>query len=100
MTRHVLPRSSDLAFQAECVAYTTTDRLLIWLGSQSTNSAWLAVGWLARRATRIAEQLDPPSAAPVWAWLADCREHVCVVERLGDRGHGRRGRTSPSELRD
>lgn len=71
-----------LTFQAECVAYTTVDPHLFWLGSQVADSPWLAFGWLTRRAANIAEQLDRSTARPVRAWLADTHLHARIVEQL------------------
>lgn len=82
-TRRLVTTSIVLTpFQAECVAYTTVDPRLFWLGSQPAESAWPAFGWLTRRAANIADQLDPPTALPVHAWLADTHLHVRIVEQL------------------
>lgn len=81
----VKPESPVVAgalFQAECVAYTTIGERLFWLGSCPAESPWRAFGWITRRAASIADQLDPPYARPVHAWLADSRTHARIVEQL------------------
>ncbi|MGW1713082.1 hypothetical protein [Streptomyces sp. NPDC002156] len=71
------------SFDADCVAYTVSGRSLYGLGRCRSNSAWLAMAWLVRRAGHIAEQLDPPAAAPVRAWMSDGWEHARALLRLG-----------------
>ncbi|MCF6525583.1 hypothetical protein [Streptomyces sp. JJ36] len=52
------------------------------LGSKSAGSPRLALRWLRSRAADIADQLDPPAARPVRAWLADHTEHERALSHL------------------
>ncbi|WP_369036070.1 hypothetical protein [Streptomyces adonidis] len=80
------PRTArSTGFDADCVAYTVSGRSLYGLGRCRSNSAWLAMVWLVRRAGHIADQLDPPAAAPVQAWIADGWEHARALLRLGQQ---------------
>lgn len=71
------------AFDTGCVAYTVFGRSLCELGGLRSHSAWRAMVWLVRRAGHIADQLDPPAAAPVRAWVSDGWEHARALLRLG-----------------
>ncbi|UIX31154.1 hypothetical protein [Streptomyces sp. GQFP] len=79
------PVAPSAAFDADCVAYAVSGRSLYGLGRCRSNSAWLAMFWLLRRAGHIADQLDPPAAAPVRAWMSDGWEHARALLRLA--GH-------------
>jgi len=73
------------AFDADCVAYAVTGRSLHGLGGHRSNSAWFAMVWLMQRAGDIADQLDPPAAPAVRAWMSDGWEHARALLRLA--GH-------------
>ncbi|WP_330288108.1 hypothetical protein [Streptomyces sp. NBC_00576] len=73
------------AFDVGCVAYTVSNRSLYELGGHRSKSAWLAMVWLVRRAGHIVDQLDPPAAAPVRAWMSDGCEHARALLRLGQQ---------------
>ncbi|MEU9745532.1 hypothetical protein [Streptomyces niveus] len=72
----------EIAYRADCVAYTIHDMRLFWLGGHTADSPWTAVTWLAERA-HIADQLDPERAEPLRAWLTDGPEHARALARLG-----------------
>ena len=61
-------------FRCACAAYSDECERVIDLGAQEPGSAWAALLWLSWRAGHIADQLDPPVARPVRAWLADDEE--------------------------
>lgn len=56
------------------------------LGSHLASSPRLALRWLRRRAGELSDQLDPQSAQPLRAWLADPAEHERALATLAD-GH-------------
>ncbi|MFG2173208.1 hypothetical protein ACGFMO_17885 [Streptomyces niveus] len=73
----------ELAYRADCVAYTIQDRRLFWVGGHTADSPWAALTWLAERAEHIADQLDPEPAEPLRAWLVDGPGHARALARLG-----------------
>lgn len=74
-----------VAFDADCVAYTVSGQSLHGLGGHRSNSAWLAMVWLVQRAGHIADQLDPPAAPAVRAWMSDGWEHARALLRLAQQ---------------
>ncbi|WP_461033606.1 hypothetical protein [Streptomyces mayteni] len=61
-------------FRCECTAYSRDRDRGIDLGGQEPGTAWAALLWVSWRAGHIADQLDPPAARSVRAWLADDKE--------------------------
>lgn len=74
--------AADDGYRADCIAYATNCREIYWLGGQAQRSPWLALIWLLQRAEHVADQLDPPVARPLRAWLADGYEHAHAVAQL------------------
>ncbi len=56
-----------------------------WLGAHAADSPRLALRWLRQRADHISDQLDPPAARTVLAWLHDhqAHEHALAVLASG-----------------
>jgi hypothetical protein len=51
------------------LAYRVTDGQAWRLGTAEPGSVWGAVLWLSLRAAQLADQLDPPAARALRAWL-------------------------------
>jgi hypothetical protein len=71
-----------VAFVTDCFALAEDQGAAYWLGAHTAPSPWLALFWLVWRAGHIADQLDPPAARPVRAWIVDGREHARALRRL------------------
>ncbi|TDC71084.1 hypothetical protein [Streptomyces hainanensis] len=69
-------------FRCECTAFGLECDRVIDLGGQEPGTAWAALLWVSWRAGHIADQLDPPAARPVRAWLADDREAGRALAQL------------------
>lgn len=69
------------SYWCEVIAHPPDDGRTFWLGSHSTSSPRLALRWLHIRARHIGDQLDPPAARPILAWLDDdqAHEHALAV---------------------
>lgn len=74
------------SYWCEVIAHTPDDGRTFWLGAHSTSSPRLALRWLRQRADHISNQLDPPAARPVLAWLDDdqAHEHALAVLAHGE----------------
>ncbi|PJE97197.1 hypothetical protein CUT44_13960 [Streptomyces carminius] len=72
---------STRAYWCEAIAHTPDDGRTFWLAAHHTSSPRLALRWLHIRARHISDQLDPPAARPVLAWLHDdqAHEHALTV---------------------
>jgi hypothetical protein len=57
------------------------------LGSTAATTPRLTIRWLRRRTRDVADQLDPPYARPLRAWLNDDTEQERALARLA---HGER----------
>ncbi len=71
------------AYHARVVAQEPDgSQVLLSLGEHRADSPRLALRWLRGRVQDVADQLDPPYARPVWAWLVDVNEHAWALDFL------------------
>ncbi|MFP8886469.1 hypothetical protein [Streptomyces mangrovi] len=70
------------SYWCEAIAHTLDDGRTFWLGTHAAGSPRLALRWLRQRARHIGDQLDPPAARPVLAWLHDDRAHEHALAHL------------------
>ncbi|GAA3627701.1 hypothetical protein ACG5V6_09615 [Streptomyces chitinivorans] len=73
------------SYRCQAIASTPDDGRTFPLGFHSTSSPRLALRWLRDRARHISDQLDPPAARPLLAWLHDdqAHEHALAVLASG-----------------
>ncbi|MGK5446988.1 hypothetical protein [Streptomyces radiopugnans] len=72
-------------YRCQAIASTPDDGRTFPLGAHAAGSPRLALRWLRLRARHISDQLDPPAARPVLAWLHDhqAHEHALAVLASG-----------------
>ncbi|MFP8943838.1 hypothetical protein ACLIYM_20715 [Streptomyces fenghuangensis] len=72
-------------YQCQAIASTPDDGRTFPLGTHAAGSPRLALRWLHLRARHISDQLDPPAARPLLAWLHDhqAHEHALAVLASG-----------------
>ncbi|SEQ87946.1 hypothetical protein [Streptomyces radiopugnans] len=72
-------------YRCEAVASTPDDGRTFPLGTHTAGSPRLALRRLRTRARHISDQLDPPAARPLLAWLHDhqAHEHALAVLASG-----------------
>ena len=68
----------------------------VYLGEVLAKTPRLALRWLRGRARHVADQLDPPYARPLLAWLRDDREQQWALDGLA-RGEAYVVRASDEE---
>ncbi|MFP8941134.1 hypothetical protein ACLIYM_06825 [Streptomyces fenghuangensis] len=72
-------------YRCQAIASTPDDGRTFPLGAHTAGSPRLALRWLRDRARHISDQLDPPAARPLLAWLHDhqAHEHALAVLASG-----------------
>ncbi|WP_410539177.1 hypothetical protein [Streptomyces sp. KL2] len=70
------------AYRCEAIASTPDDGRIFPLGTHPAGSPRLALRWLHLRARHISDQLDPPAARPLLAWLHDHQVHEHALAAL------------------
>ncbi|SFK30523.1 hypothetical protein SAMN05192584_10541 [Streptomyces pini] len=69
-------------YRCQATASTPDDGRTFPLGTHAAGSPRLALRWLRQRARHISDQLDPPAARPVLAWLHDDQAHEHALEAV------------------